>query len=818
MPKVFGTIVPRNEHDYFAARHSTRRFGGTTLSAAILGVAFASAAAPVGAETSGQEGGRLSALTNGARTVVGWGHAGVRHVWDNAPTKENAIPYFAGAIAGGGVSIAKHMAVRALGSNHPYVTGAASVPVLHYVVDPLINTALSYGEAPAAFHEGFAVGQSAVAFGSLAVDLYAAAGAVKQVLQSAPQRPDPQDYARALNKLAAEKVGLASAESRYEAAQRVEAVMYGGGGGSRVADATLVLDNARNAVKAAEQDFSPLHQKNLAVDAWEQRVTPATAMSTFPADAHGIARTETGYAGLWWAAGKAVSVPLEWMGIWAAQENVEDESDKEAKLPGGPSGTSQPPSASTMPTLLAQDAAKDGEAATVAGGENLDQGGPQKAYDGTDPDASDLSAEGDNPAPKHEGPRVSERTAGDQSAMKDRDSGIEEQKVKAQQSEERQSEALLTEERSAEKGPAEEQTGAKQVTEGPTDDEQSETPQAEAAEILEQPEAPVVTLEASPPVHQTAIRPAAGSYNSNAWAANTMFQMNLSDRLNSYYKDESGPDTGNAWIRYSGSSIRQRDDSDQLYTKGDKNAVMMGVDMFMPSSSRRDRFTMGVMGGYGHYTGRTHSDSFDYASVGRVDGYSVGLYGTYLQDVGAQQGLYVDSWLLWNRFKNNVKGGDLPRENYVSKGVTASLELGYNFNLAERNNVKYVVQPHAQAVYQNVRAHDFREADGTRVDFLNGSRVQTAVGVRAAAHISTGLTSVVTPHIEVNWLHATKGYGVRLDDAGSDMNGGRNAGQLKLGVQGDLNRHVSLNIELFHNQGNGGYRETGGNLVAKYRY
>ena len=30
------------------------------------------------------------------------------------------------------------------------------------------------------------------------------------------------------------------------------------------------------------------------------------------------------------------------------------------------------------------------------------------------------------------------------------------------------------------------------------------------------------------------IRPEAGSYNSNALAANTMFQMNLNDRLSSY--------------------------------------------------------------------------------------------------------------------------------------------------------------------------------------------------------------------------------------------------------------------------------------------
>lgn len=323
---------------------------------------------------------------------------------------------------------------------------------------------------------------------------------------------------------------------------------------------------------------------------------------------------------------------------------------------------------------------------------------------------------------------------------------------------------------------------------------------------------------AAPPAVATPIRPAAGAYNSNTWAANTMFQMNLNDRLGNYTQGEMRPQQGSAWIRYSGSNSRLKDDTGALHTKGDKNAVMMGVDMLVKSANGRDQYTVGVTGGYGHYKGRTHSGSFDYASVGKVDGYGVGLYGTYQQDADAQQGAYVDSWLLWNQFDNTVKGGALPKEKYDSKGITASLELGYHFKLAERDNVKYVLQPHAQVIYQNVRAENFHEADGTRVDFLNGSRLQTAVGVRAAAHISTGLTSVITPHVEANWLHSTRGYAVRLDDMASNMDSGRNAGQLKLGVEGELNRSLSVNVELFHNQGNGGYRETGGNLMAKYRY
>ena len=317
---------------------------------------------------------------------------------------------------------------------------------------------------------------------------------------------------------------------------------------------------------------------------------------------------------------------------------------------------------------------------------------------------------------------------------------------------------------------------------------------------------------------QKVIRPEAGSYNSNAQAANTMFQMTLNDRLGSYYQGEDHARQGSAWLRYSGSHQHLNDTSGQLRTKGDKNTVMMGVDMLVHSIDLRDQVTLGIMGGYGHYHGRTRSNVSGYSSSGKVDGYSVGLYGTYQQNADTQMGLYVDSWLLWNRFDNTVKGDELPTEKYASNGITASAELGYNLKLAERNNVRYVLQPHAQVMLQNVRSDNFQEGNGTHVEFLNRARTQTVLGVRAAAHIQTGLTATITPHIEANWLHSSNGYGVAMNNVTADTDSGRNIAQLKLGVEGELNKRLSLDVALFRNQGNAGYQETGGNVALKYRY
>lgn len=359
---------------------------------------------------------------------------------------------------------------------------------------------------------------------------------------------------------------------------------------------------------------------------------------------------------------------------------------------------------------------------------------------------------------------------------------------------------------------APEDTSDASQTEAPAEDVQ------QTAMPMEQVPPPVLAVAPAPVVVHTPIRPEAGAYNSNARAANTMFQMSMNDRMAGYISREDGPGQGSAWIRYSGSHSRSQDSTGQLQTKGDQNMVMMGVDMLKQFNRAGDQVSAGVMGGYGHYAGDTRSNRLNTSASGKVDGHGVGVYATYQTDLAADHGIYADSWLLWNRFDNRVKGKGGAAQKYDAHGVTASVEFGYNLKLGERDNVKYLIQPRTQAIYQDVRSRNLRQADGARVKFQPGSRVQTTVGVRAAAQIRTGLTATVTPHVEVNWLHTTKGYSVAMDEVKAEMNSGRNIGQLKLGIQGELHRNVSLDAGLFHNRGTDRYRETGGNISLTYRF
>ncbi|UOO87779.1 autotransporter outer membrane beta-barrel domain-containing protein [Vitreoscilla massiliensis] len=323
------------------------------------------------------------------------------------------------------------------------------------------------------------------------------------------------------------------------------------------------------------------------------------------------------------------------------------------------------------------------------------------------------------------------------------------------------------------------------------------------------------------------IRPEAASYNSTAYAANNMFKLGLQDRLNGYaaseYETEGGgldgsPERGSAWINYVGSKADFKDGSGQLDSDMDKNTVMIGADMVVHSTNEQNKVTVGLMGGYGRAKGSTHNNLSGHNSRHETDGYGIGVYGSYQQNANEESGLYADSWILWNDFDNEVNGDGLPKVKYDSKGITAAVELGYNWKIAEKNNVRYVLQPHAQLMYQNVQADDFTEANGTKVRFDDGSGLQTKVGLRASAHIQTSEQTAITPYVEANWVHNNKDYRVYMNDVASDLEHKGGAGELKLGIQGDITRNLSVKAEANYLGGSNDYKEVGGSVGVKYRF
>ncbi|HGL6356316.1 TPA: autotransporter outer membrane beta-barrel domain-containing protein [Citrobacter amalonaticus] len=336
----------------------------------------------------------------------------------------------------------------------------------------------------------------------------------------------------------------------------------------------------------------------------------------------------------------------------------------------------------------------------------------------------------------------------------------------------------------------------------------------------ETPEQPIP----QPGEHQ--YRPETGSYLANTLAANTLFTTRLHDRLGeTQYTDvfTGEQKVTSLWMRHVGGHNRFKDSSGQISTQSNRYVMQLGGDIAQWSTDGLDRWHLGLMAGYANSKSRSHSSLTGYTSRGEISGYSAGLYGTWYANDADKTGGYVDGWMLYNWFDNTVSGQGLASEEYDSSGITASVETGYTWKLAEfsERNALYI-QPKAQITWMDVQADTHVEKNGTRVVDKTDGNLQTRLGVKAYLQghnaMDDGKDRTFQPFVEVNWIHNTQNYSVQMDDISNDVKGSRNIGELKAGVEGQLTKNVTLWGNVAQQIGDNGYKDTQGMLGLKYSF
>ena len=240
-----------------------------------------------------------------------------------------------------------------------------------------------------------------------------------------------------------------------------------------------------------------------------------------------------------------------------------------------------------------------------------------------------------------------------------------------------------------------------------------------------------------------------------------------------------------------------------------------------------DRWHLGVMGGYANEHSNTHSNRAAYGSDGRTSGYSVGLYGTWYQNEADNTGAYVDSWMLYNWFDNTVDADARESDSYDSKGLTASLEAGYTlkagtFSGSQGSLNTWFIQPQAQVTWMGVNADTHTRHDGTRIESEGDGNVQTRLGVKTYLNshhkMDDGQQREFQPYVEVNWIHNTESFGVKMDGEKISRDGARNLGEVRTGVEGKLNNRLSVWGNVGVQLGDKGYSDTQGMLGVKYSW
>ncbi|KZO62279.1 autotransporter [Escherichia coli] len=322
-------------------------------------------------------------------------------------------------------------------------------------------------------------------------------------------------------------------------------------------------------------------------------------------------------------------------------------------------------------------------------------------------------------------------------------------------------------------------------------------------------------------------RPEIGSYVANIQAANTLFNTRLHDRLGeTQYTDllTGEQKVTSLWLRNIGGHNRFKDRSDELNTQSNRYVLQLGGDIAQWSSNALDRWHLGLMAGYANSKSHTHSNLTGYNSRGQIDGYSVGVYGTWYANEADKTGTYVDSWLLYNWFDNTVSGEYLPSEKYHSDGITAAIEAGYTFRLGESADTRtsYWLQPKMQLTWMDVKADNHTEDNGTLVEDSTEGNLQTRLGVKAYLQghnaIDDHKARSFQPFVETNWIYNSRNYSVKMDGISDEIIGTRNIGELKVGVEGQLNPRLQLWGNVAQQLGDNGYSDTQGMLGMKYLF
>nr|WP_241390586.1 MULTISPECIES: autotransporter outer membrane beta-barrel domain-containing protein [Yersiniaceae]ULG17028.1 type V secretion protein A [Serratia proteamaculans]ULG20144.1 type V secretion protein A [Yersinia frederiksenii] len=334
----------------------------------------------------------------------------------------------------------------------------------------------------------------------------------------------------------------------------------------------------------------------------------------------------------------------------------------------------------------------------------------------------------------------------------------------------------------------------------------------------------IIPGEPAPPMVE---RPEASGYSANLAAANNMFVTRLHDRLGEtqYIDALTGEQkVTSLWLRNEGGHNRSRDSQDQLRTQSNRYVMQLGGDIAQWSHNGADRFHLGLMAGYGNSKSTSESRLSGYSARASVDGYSTGVYGTWYANSADKTGLYIDSWAQYSWFSNTVNGQALAAEEYKSKGVTASVESGYTVKVGENvaKNATYFIQPKAQVTWMGVKADDHQEANGTNISGEGNGNIQTRLGVKAFmngyAEQDKGKDRVFQPFVEANWVHNTKDFGTTLDGITVKQDGAANIAELKLGVEGQINKSVNLWGNVGQQIGNKGYSDTAVMLGVKYNF
>ena len=280
-------------------------------------------------------------------------------------------------------------------------------------------------------------------------------------------------------------------------------------------------------------------------------------------------------------------------------------------------------------------------------------------------------------------------------------------------------------------------------------------------------------------------------YAQQAQAANTLFNLRLNDK-NSDIFDRTLPRKG-LWLRLISGHLSQDVQGKTAPVEGNRKGIQLGGDVF--SLQNQDyQLSFGLMGGQAEQRSTFRNPDTDNLTTGNMKGFGAGIYATWHQLQDKQTGAYVDSWMQYQRFRHRINTED-GTERFTSKGITASIEAGYNALLAEHltgkgTQIRFYLQPQAQLTYLGVNG-GLTDSGNSKVNLLGSRQLQTRVGAQAKAQFTFTNGVIFQPFVAVNSIYQQKPFGVEIDGERRVIDN-KNTLESQLGVAVKIKSHLTL--------------------------
>jgi autotransporter family porin len=308
------------------------------------------------------------------------------------------------------------------------------------------------------------------------------------------------------------------------------------------------------------------------------------------------------------------------------------------------------------------------------------------------------------------------------------------------------------------------------------------------------PPTPPSPPDPTPPVpsFHPLFRPEVGAYLSNRRQASGMFLHSLHDRLGEpQYDQEPGADEPekkrkSAWLRIVGKSTHARTSDSVFQVKSDSTLIQGGGDFVRWATGEDDesRAYLGGMLAYGQARSDATAEYNQRKAHSEVDGWSLGLYGTWFQNDATKLGAYVDVWGQLGLFNSSMEGERLPEVNYNGRSINLSGEVGYAMRVLSS---EWIVEPQAQLVYVKYNEDEITEPNGTRIAGSNDSAWVSRLGLRTyGTWIHNGRK--LQPFLTLNWWHDTADNALAFNSVTVEDVYPNNRYEVKLGLHADFSK------------------------------